>query len=212
MRPRSEAKPWNTGRKPTAPLRPRRRILVLCEDTKSSVLYLKQFPVDERVVDLKIAGTGYNTDSLMEDAIIRKERAIGDGSPYSEIWVVFDRDTHTGFHRAFDLVKAHGDITACWSNECFELWYLLHFGLRETAIGRDDIYRELGRSDRLGGAYAKNDASIYTLLADKLEAAMGHASTVYARNAVAGTRRENPSTKVHQLIARLQSLSPEALG
>ncbi len=214
MRAKNDPKPWETGRKSAhqARLRPRRRVLVLCEDTKSSVLYLTQFPVDRSVVDLKIAGTGFNTDRLMEDAIERKKQAILAGAPYSEIWVVFDRDNHPGYARAFDLVRGHDDITACWSNECFELWYLLHFGLRQTPIGRADIYRELGHASRLGKAYDKSDGTIYAALHDKLAIALGHATTLYAQNSSDGTRHENPSTKVHHLVRLLQKLSPQELG
>ena len=52
------------GRK-TAQTRPLRRILILCEDTKSSRDYLAAFPHDRELVEIEFIGTGRNTDSLM---------------------------------------------------------------------------------------------------------------------------------------------------
>jgi hypothetical protein len=113
------------------------------------VLYLKKFRYDPTVVKVECFGTGMNTDSIMEEAIKRKKKAISEEATYEHIWVVFDRDSFPGdnFNRAFDLLRnhQHPEITACWSNECFELWYLLHFGFRQTAIGRADISVELSR-------------------------------------------------------------------
>ena len=192
------------GRRLARGNRPLRRFLILCEDTKSAVLYLKRFPVDERVVRVECVGTGMNTDSLMEEAIRRKERARAEGAPFRDIWVVFDRDSFPAenFDRAFDLVRGHPEITACWSNECFEVWYLLHFGFHQTAIGRVDLCRKL--SDFLGKAYDKGDATIYDALSHKIEDALRNAD----RLALCNLRKDNPSTKVHRLIRELRKLAP----
>lgn len=104
---------WNKGRK-LRPPRALRRLLIVCEDTKSSRLYLERFPFDPNQVEIECIGTGKNTDTLMEEAIQRKERAERAKSPFEQIWVVFDRDSFPlqNFNRAFDLARAlkHGAL------------------------------------------------------------------------------------------------------
>lgn len=210
----SKSKGWDQGHRVRPQRRAQRRFLVLCEDEKSSVLYLKKFPIARQVVQVECFGTGMNTDSIMEVALNYKKDAIDADAPYEAIWVVFDRDSFPGDHysRAFDLVRnhLHPEVTACWSNECFELWYLLHYGLRQTAIGRADINRELTRL--LEREYTKHDATIYEALFDKLETAIQNGKRLARINAERDARLENPSTKVHQLILTLRNLSPDALG
>lgn len=58
----------------------------------------------------------------------------------------------------------------------------------------------------------KADDSIYDGLEDKVEVALLYARKLEGINLEAGRRRENPSTKVHLLIAALRKLSPESLG
>jgi hypothetical protein len=208
------SKGWDQGHRVRPPRRAQRRFLILCEDEKSSVLYLKKFPIARQVVQVECFGTGMNTDSIMEVALTRKKDAINADAPYEAIWVVFDRDSFPGdrYYRAFDLVRnhLHPEVTACWSNECFELWYLLHFGLRQTAITRSEINRELTRL--LEREYTKNDATIYEALLHKLDTAIQNGKRLARINAERDVRLENPSTKVHQLIIALRNLSPESLG
>lgn len=206
--PSKSKKPWQRGKKSPGKNRPLRRILILCEDEKSSVLYLKEFPVDKDVVEVDCEGTGKNTDSLMEEAIRRKAQAIDEGRPYQEVWVVFDRDSfpQRNFNRAFDLARSHRDIIACWSNECFEFWYVLHFQYQNTAMDRDRIRKEVGK--KIGRPYQKNDGTIFDILTPRLPTALQNANRLYQWNERNRTRCDNPSTKVHLLVGLLQELNP----
>jgi hypothetical protein len=58
-------KPWEQsfGRRP-AGTRERRRVLILCEDSKSSCDYFKSFKIDPKRADVVALGIGMNTDSL----------------------------------------------------------------------------------------------------------------------------------------------------
>lgn len=185
-----------------------RRILILCEDTKSSRDYFAAFPHDKSQVEIECVGTGMNTDSLMENAIQRAQGARREGAPYERVWVVFDKDSFPqhNFNRAFDLAGAHKEIAPCWSNECFELWYLLHFHYRGTAIGRHEMWPVI--SGLLGAKYEKGDESLHATLAGKLETALKNAKRLAYENALAGTPTRNPSTRVHELVDALRNLDP----
>src|SRR5713101_7428465 len=126
----SRPKPWelNQAKGRVTGTRDLRRVLILCEDEKSARLYFEGFQLDKRRVEVITVGTGRNTDSLVEEAIRRKQKAESACQPLNEIWCVFDRNSFptANFNRAFELAKKHG-IRVAWANEAFELWYLLHF-------------------------------------------------------------------------------------
>ena len=206
MPPRT--KDWDRGKKVRRP-RAIRRILILCEDEKSSRDYFSSFPHDRNQVEIACVGTGMNTDSLMADAIRRKNAAIKNKAPYESIWVVFDKDSSSSqqFNRAFDLARSHNEITACWSNECFELWYLLHFCYQNTGIAREQIFARVG--ELLEKAYDKADPSVYATLMPHLERALQNAERLEFANAEQGTKTDNPSTRVHHLVKHLLSLDPD---
>ncbi|RYD28552.1 MAG: RloB domain-containing protein [Verrucomicrobiaceae bacterium] len=201
-------KPWNTGRKE---LRKRtvRRVLILCEDGKSSRDYLASFPFDKQQVEITCVGTGMSTDRLAREAVTYKNKAIKWKEPYQRIWIVFDRDEASAqqFGRAFELCGSHPEITACWSNECFELWYLLHYHLRDTAIGRQEIFREV--SKLMECRYDKADGKPFEKLKSKLNDALQNALRLEMQNRKLGEERRNPSTNVHELVQFLRRFDPE---
>jgi hypothetical protein len=203
--------PWKKGRKPSRQ-RKLKRILVLCEDEKSARDYLASFPFDSHTVIVECVGTGMNTDSLMEEAIKRKESAATAGNPFSEIGVVFDRDSFPAkkFNRAFDLARAHNDIHPYWANECFELWYLLHFVYRDTGISRHDLGKLL--SGYLQDKYNKGDTTVYQKLRARLDGALRNARKLAVSQGSISPERENPSTNVHELIEKLLQFDPARLA
>ena len=198
---------WNRGQKQRQ-TRSLRRLLIICEDTKSSRFYLQKFPFDPNQVQIECVGTGANTDSLLEQAIDRKQKAEKAKTPYEQIWVVFDKDDFPlqNFNRAFDLARAHPTINACWSNECFELWYLLHFCYRDTGATRTDIWREI--SKYLEEKYDKASDEVFEKLKPKLDDALRHATRLAFQNAEMKEPRRNPSTYVHELIKVLRAFDP----
>ena len=145
-----------------------------------------------------------NTDSLMAEAIKRKNE-----EGFDEAWVVFDKDDFSlqQFNRAFDLARSQSNIEPCWSNECFKLWYLLHFQFQNTGIGREDIYNKL--KHLLGKDYDKSDASIYEDLKDKMDKDLSNADKLADLQLQAGDEHGNPSTFVHELVKLLLSFDPD---
>ena len=203
----SQNRKWQRGRK-TEKRRNLRRILILCEDEKSSRDYFEQFPHNKDQVEIECVGTGRNTDSLMEDALTRIQAAKKAGLGYSKVWVVFDKDSFPwrNFNRALDLARKHKEIFPCWSNECFELWYLLHFNYRDTPIGRGELKKEV--SKKLERKYDKADASVFDELLPKMPTALRNAGKLELENSKAGSPTQNPSTQVHLLVKSLLEFDP----
>lgn len=202
--------PWSkrdSGRAPEGS-RKRRRVLIYCEDSKSSADYLKCFPVDGQRVEVKVVGTGMNTDSLVKAAIKAKEEARERKESYSQVWCVFDRDSFPlkNYSVAFELAEAN-TIKLAWTNEAFEFWYLLHFDYIDSAISRKDYAKKL--SER-GIKYKKTDYHFYKKIKDKQDVAIKNAKKLERYWNESGCRfpeRENPSTNIHKLVEFLNELA-----
>lgn len=202
-------KPWAAKARPVKPGgRTRRKVLILCEDTKSSVFYLRAFPVDKERVEVAVVGTGMNTDSLVEEAGRRVTADKALGVRYSDVWCVFDRDSfpERNYARAFELARAKA-FKVAWANEAFELWYVLHFDYVTTGLARAQ-YK--GKLKSRGLEYDKADAGIFEKLAGRQGTALKNARKLEAHWQELGERfpeRKNPSTAVHQLVELLNELA-----
>jgi len=143
----------------------RQRFLIVCEGEKTEPNYFESFKQDlpRHVVQLDIYGEGANTLSLIERAqCIRDSRKFGD-YPFDQVWVVFDRDSFDPADFDNAIHKAESDGMRCaWSNEAFELWYILHFEFRNTGMCRTEYQGKLGAL--LGDTYRKNAPDMYQKL------------------------------------------------
>jgi len=202
-------KPWaqgSPGRRP-AGTRARRRVLLVCEDSKSARDYFTAFQVDPQRAEVRTVGTGMNTDSLVEKAGELKEQAVRTGEPYNEVWCVFDRDSFPlrNYDRAFQLARANG-IKVAWANEAFELCYLLHFNYHDAGISRKDYKAKLKPHFN----YQKDDQTIYEQVKDRQETALKNARRLERHWNDMGEQfpeRRNPSTSVHLLVEFLNELA-----
>jgi len=192
----------------------RERILIVCEGEKTEPNYFRaiQRELPEHVVELEICGEGFNTLRLVEEAqALRDKRAMGDYS-FDQVWVVFDRDSFPADHFDNAITKAQSNgINAAWSNEAFELWYVLHFECRTTAMPRAEYQNKL--STMIGRRYAKNALDIYQVLASmgSQASAIKWAQRLHkeATDAHVTPANANPCTTVYQLIEVLNTFKPE---
>lgn len=197
-------RPWEIPLARGSASRPRRRYLIVAEDSKSGLDYLRAFPISP-VVQIESEGGAGNTISVVERALELREEALRFRKPYARVWCVIDRDDHPmeRYRRAFEVARPFSDVTVIWANECFELWYRLHFCYRDTRIGRMDLRRELVRRDRLNRPYDKADKAVFALLQGRVEVAIRNARRLLQSNHSPDT---NPSTNVHELVEQLLKL------
>ncbi len=206
------SKPWQQGNKRRPPVRQLQRHLIVCEDEKSAADYLRGFAVSKEFAEVTVEGGAGNTRSVVENALKLRAKAVKNKTPYARVWCVFDRDSFPAdrFNAAFDLAGGDDkhDVQIIWSNECFELWYLMHFEFVVAGIGRNELYAKLSEPTRLGRKYDKSDKDVHSLLKDKLSTAKKNARKMMADY---GTdlkpERDNPSTNVYVLVAVLEKLA-----
>ncbi|XBX09271.1 RloB family protein [Enterocloster clostridioformis] len=87
----------------------------------------------------EVFGEGDNTINLFWKA---KQRESDSAYGFRHVWVVYDTDDFPAEHidRVVELCKENStedtEYHAVWSNQCVELWYLLHFGYMQSDIHR----------------------------------------------------------------------------
>lgn len=171
------------------------KFLIVCEGEKTEPYYFRGFRVPKDVVE--VFGTADNTIGVVEEAVERMTRR-----DYDQVWVVFDRDSFPPdrFNQALALAAQH-NIKVAYSNEAFELWYLLHFHFFNTAISRHDYVDKLSRL--LGKKYEKGSRTIYNELLSRQPEALKHARNLLKYYDPRDPVRDNPSTTVHLLVEEL---------
>jgi hypothetical protein len=175
----------------------RQRFLIVCEGEKTEPNYFRSFRVPKDVAEIDVEGVGENPSKLVNSAKDLKEQ-----EDYDQVWCVFDRDSWTpeDFNNAIKSAEAQG-FKVAYSNEAFELWYVLHFEFLNTGIPRDDYSKKL--TNFLEKKYKKNSETIYDDLFDKQPNAIKNAVKLLNQYDPHMPAKDNPSTKVHFLVQEL---------
>lgn len=155
----------------------KQRFLIVCEGAKTEPNYFKKFRVPKTVIDVK--GVGENPSRLVQSAIKLKAEAVEADEGYDQVWCVFDRDDWPSqdFNNAIHKAESY-DLQVAYSNEAFELWYVLHFEFLNTGIPRDDYIKKL--TQLLGKKYQKNSDTIYDELRNRQGTAIRNAEKLLA--------------------------------
>lgn len=146
--------------------------LFVCEGTKTEPNYLASLinyansKSQQAKIKADIHGVGRNTESLVE-CVEDFFRYVGEfksypAIPHEKIFVLFDKDSFKAaqFGNAINMSISKGYIPI-WSNECFELWYILHFCYYTSDNGREKYFDKL--DGLLGIEYDKAD-DIFSLI------------------------------------------------
>ena len=171
----------------------RTRFLIVCEGSETEPNYFKKFHVNAKVV-----GLGANTSSLVNATVKMMQEA-----EYDEVWCVFDRDSFSAeqFNNALSKARLE-DIQVAYSNEAFEIWYLLHFNYYDTGMSRTQYKGKL--TELLGSPYQKNDRGMYALLEGKQQMAIRNAKKLLrSYGSEHNPEKNNPCTTVHLLVQEL---------
>jgi hypothetical protein len=179
-----------------------RTFLIVCEGEKTEPNYFRSFPVSTRP-EIDIVGAGCETI-----AVVNRAKKLREYKSYDRVWCVFDRDpsrvnnTKQRFNDALQLAEKE-NIQVAYSNECFEIWYLLHFNFYNTPIPRSD-YRKI-LTKLLGCDYAKNSDDMYAKLEEKQPQAINYARKLLASYNPHAPESDNPATTVHLLVEELNN-------
>lgn len=192
--------------------------LIVCEGEKTEPNYFKGFPkkVGRTVYDIQFDGGGISTLRVVEKAIELRNMS---SQKYDRVWAVFDRDSFEAndFNSAILKAKAN-NIECAWSNQAFELWYLLHFHNRITAMHRDEYKKAIETAinekmlvKKTKGKrtytfkYLKNSLSMFSIVNQygNQEQAIKWAKDLNKNFDGANFANFNPSTQVFRLVEEL---------
>ncbi len=203
----------------------RKYYLIVCEGEATEPNYFESLKQDLpkgilTSYQIDITGKGYNTQSLVEEALrLKTELEKNTFRTIDKLWVVFDRDSFAAndFNNAINRCATNHPIINCaWSNEAFELWYLLHFHYYQNSMSRlqyqglieENLKPMLGLEYR----YKKNSKKMYDILKaygsieDAIRNAECLAATCAGRQDYAS---HNPCTMVWKLVAELLKLKTD---
>lgn len=188
--------------------------LIVTEGTDTEPAYFgaikeiinKRYP---EKIHLDVSGEGDNTIILFGRA---KLLAGNISNVYKHVWIVYDTDDFPADHidRVLQLCVENSTeetmFHAIWSNQCIELWFLLHFSFMQSDIHRTEYWPKLTEHLKQIGAgeYMKNRKDMYQILYPYMEYAIGNAKRLNALNEGKLPSKTAPGTKVYELIEVLK--------
>lgn len=182
------------------------RYLIVCEGEKTEPNYFKGFRLSS--VDISIVGAAGDPLSVVTRAIelnvFEKSTSGKKTKKYDKVWTVFDRDSFLAsrINAAF-ATASQNNIHVAFSNEAFELWYLLHFEYRNTEMTRTQYASAL--YNHLHKQYTKNSPDMYDILFENMSTAIANAKKLCAHHGNIPVIRRNPYTTVFKLVEELRS-------
>ncbi len=197
-------------------IEPKKAFLIVCEGENTEPFYFEGFPVPSTTVVTE-GGHGSKT-SLVDYALVVRELPKYEGR---EVWCVFDYDVKpdeaatqpADFNNAI-LKAEHNGMKVAWSNDAFELWFVLHYQTLESAITRRVLYKilkekweldsfgsEAKKADFCLGHYARHEEGVKGA-SQKL--AMRRAKTLHeSYNGNQNFAEQIPCTTVYLLVEEL---------
>lgn len=185
-------------------------ILIVCEG-QTEEYYFSKFPV----ISLSVKCVNLQGQSKMSLVKATQDILEEEGFAFDEVWCVFDMDVNTNrdftlFDKSIAKAKSLG-YNVAYSNDCFELWLLLHYKDIQSTQNREYYYEQLGKCFKMN--YVKNGKKIdfckklYTLLQEddnSSEAqAIVRAEKLYLRQKHLPYHQQKPVTLVYQLVRLL---------
>lgn len=212
-------KAWNRkntfGRPYKVESRPKgKSYLIVCEGTNTEAEYFRCIPAPNASVIVE-GGHGSKTSLVMKALELRKrEEYVG-----REVWCVYDMDykgdqvgQKQDFNESIELARRK-KMNVAYSNDAFELWFVLHYQPVEQAFLRFDYYRILNGLWEIDnyeeeGKRRQFCKEIYDRLSNDPRSSLALAIE-RARGLLEAFRAtpfadQNPCTTVFQLIEALQ--------
>lgn len=189
--------------------------LLVCEGANTERYYFEAFPVPSKTI---VVRGGYSGGKMY---LIKEAKKLAQEDKYTdhEVWCVFDFDVKLNnasqkqdFDNAVKEAKNNGYKVA-FSNDCFELWFLLHNKLIQNQHHRKEYFDMLtdlwdqhlgGKSYESEGKTTTCSRSSYKRLLPQQPTAIAFAKQLH--KAVVDGRpyhQMNPCTTVYELVEEL---------
>ncbi|MGD9993955.1 MAG: RloB family protein [Salinivirgaceae bacterium] len=189
---------------------------IYCEGENTEPEYFRSFPVNTET-RVEAIGLARSKTSLVKKAIelLEKDELLKGRENYDsdrQLWVVFDYDTRglaneaADFNKAINLAEQKG-INVAYSNDSFELWFVLHYQFTDNALTRKEYYDIL--SGKLNCNYEQDGKTkdfakaLYAIYLPQQQQAINHANRLYEQMQHKTYADQNPCTTVFKLVMEL---------
>lgn len=183
-----------------------RKRYLICTEGKTEAIYFSHYKSSTGPVVVALDKSDHKV-SLVKKTIEERDIRIQTGEFDQEIdeaWVVLDRDANplikvdkAHFNRALELAKIN-NIHVAYSNDAFELWFLLHYQDLWAATHRDQLYKIL--STHRNEKYEK-PLDLYKEIKSLRSVALKRAAKLLKSDQSPADC--NPSTTIHILVEKL---------
>ena len=187
---------------------------IVCEGTKTEPYYIEAISqkINEKYREFStgnfivVKGTGRNTKGLLEYA----RKCVETEFPRAQIvWLMYDQDDFPldNFDNTQYSAEGRQDkrkYRVAWSNECIELWFLLHFQELSVNVGREKYMELLEKHFEKYHGYEKNRKDVYEILCDRTAVAIERAKRQYEQYGNAAPSKRCPATRVYEIVEELQ--------
>lgn len=180
---------------------PKKSFLIVCEGENTEPEYFSAFRLTSATI--KAVGKGLGTMSLVNEALAIRKAEKDRGKSFDYCWVVFDKDDYNDFDESIAYANENG-FNVAYSNQAFELWFLLHFSLYHGALHRNKYAEKL--SKHLGEQYSKKAGfvkKLYERIKPLEQTAIQNAEILFAEKAGVAPSEAESSTTVHELVKSL---------
>lgn len=193
-------------------------IFIFCGGEKTEPNYFQGFKdliehnaIYKNLVKIEILIEPSDTIRILDKAIeYIKENNINRG----EVWCIFDKDDfpeddfNNAVYKAETLNKQSNiKYYTGWSNECIELWFLLHFCYYNVDNGRQDYIEKLNKYLIENGEekYKKNNERIFNILFEKgnITKAIQNARKLEEINKGKTPAKSIPGTTINYIVEKL---------
>ena len=207
-------------------------LIIACEDSVSAPAYFEmiidKLKREKNISPYSIVIVPHDGRTHPTGVLDNLKNYKKDGLSYKDFdekWIVIDRDVNYkgGGHSAEDFnnafIKAKKlKIKVAYANDSFELWYLLHFEYRTTAIMRDEIIKEVishlkGIDENIfrilnedNFKQAKYNKQIFKVLENLQPSATLNAKKLLESYNRHNPEKDNPSTNVYELVEMLTNI------
>lgn len=160
-------------------------------------------------IQIEVSGVGDNTVNLFE---IAKKYAEKNPNGYKHVWVVYDTDDFP--KNNIDAVpmlcqensNSDRQYHAIWSNQCVELWYLLHFSFMQSDLHRKEYFLKLDEclKNINVGKYEKNREDMYHILKPYMDDAIRNAKVLSDINRNKLPSESAPGTMIFEFVEKIK--------
>ena len=191
--------------------------LIFCEGEVTEKIYFESFPVTTET-KIEVFGKGKSRMALVDDLIkyLDKNRKLKGQENFDEdeqIWCVFDMDFDKNTKKIYEdfdnaIRKANSrNIKVAYSNDSFELWFVLHHRPIISELRRKEYYiilsEILGYNYERYGKSKKKAEKLYGTFFATQKNAINSSKKLYMGKKSLPPHKQNPCTKVYELVNEL---------